>query len=148
MAKKKSKKPHFRVVPVGELVRQAEEQLQHGQPDEAMRTLLRAEAEVGRKPAQGAPASPHQAEWQPQIVRLLARAFFEYALATEDTSKKADALRGGQTRPSGGTIPAGVRGVPVDPWRCGTSLRTFRLSGIFRKTPQDIETVLRSRFCK
>src|SRR5712692_171655 len=105
-SKSKKKKPqHARVAPAGELVRLAEERLQAGRPDEAIRLVREVEDQIRRsavpaggkgRPAGGkagtspAPTTlpPHLAALQPRIAPLLAQAHFERALAAADPGQK------------------------------------------------------------
>jgi len=107
--KSKKKAKSARAVPVGELVKLAEERLQRGQPDEAIRLLQAAEDEIrhGFAPApgkarssggdkgrpQGSHLSPHLAAVQPLLPPLMARAFFARARAAADPSQKIADLK-------------------------------------------------------
>src|SRR5947209_5996958 len=98
MAARTKKKPkQERSVPVGEMVKLAEERLQRGQPDEAIGLLLRADGEVQRGASSGAgkhaALPPHLAAVQPAIAPLLARALFQRALTTEDPARKIADLK-------------------------------------------------------
>src|SRR5262245_42268174 len=97
MAKKKKGKPHHpTAVPTGDLVRRAEEKLRGGEIEEAIRLLQRADADVRQaaaaSSAKGTPLPTHLVEARPRIARLLPRAFFERALATNDPRRRRDDL--------------------------------------------------------
>jgi tetratricopeptide (TPR) repeat protein len=104
-SKGKKKKPQpARAVPAGELIKLAEERLQAGRPEEAIRLLQEVEDQLRRSAvpaaAKGRPASggkgpppapalpPHLAALQPRVAPLLARAYFERALAVPDVSQQ------------------------------------------------------------
>ncbi len=92
MAKKKQEKHKpLGGVNVGGLATLAEEQLAQGQIDEAIKWLLRAEAETKRlssRSGKGASLPPHLAAAQASIAPFLARAFGQRALAAKNFNQQ------------------------------------------------------------
>jgi tetratricopeptide (TPR) repeat protein len=93
MAKKKKKKYKIPgVVLISDLVRLAEEDLQHNRPDQAIKRLLPAEAQLQRQSSpnggKGPSLPPHLAAAQPATAQLLARAFFTRAFEAKDLHHK------------------------------------------------------------
>src|SRR4051812_49351629 len=91
MAKKKGGKARRpQAVPVGELVKRAEEQARLGHLDEAVKTLRRADEEIrhARGANRSAPLPPPLAETEPALNTLLARTLVRRALESTDPERQ------------------------------------------------------------
>jgi tetratricopeptide (TPR) repeat protein len=96
MAKKKKKFKTPGVVPISELVAIAEERLEQGRADEAIKLLLPAEAELQRQTSQSSGKSltlpPHLITLRPAVAQLLACAFCSRAFAAAELNKQISDL--------------------------------------------------------